>query len=85
MVTRWIIDIRGLEDYRFNKEGELYKMPFSGNKRNYGVRLIKMQYPNRWRMYNTYSQKKEWYSKAQLSNKLIEDETPIILYQDTSF
>ena len=85
MITKWIIGIKGLEDYRFNKEGELYKMPFNRNKRNYGVRLIKMQDPNRWRMYNTYSHKEEWYSKTQLSNKLIEDENPIILPQDTPF
>ena len=75
MFTKYKINIEGLEGYRFTADGDLYKMPFTRNKRSYDFRLIKIQNPNRWKIEG------EWYSKRQLRPKLIEDDNPIEIYK----
>ena len=74
--TKWTIKIDGLELFRFDEDGNLYRIPYTKGKRSYGFRLIIMQYPSRWRINNT------WYSKSMLRNKLIKDENPIMIYSN---
>lgn len=74
MFTKYKIDIKGLELFRFNEDFDLYRLPYTESNRNYSFRLIKMQYSNRWRIRN------QWYSKRQLSDKLILDDSPVMIY-----
>lgn len=69
MFTKWIIE--GLEGYSFGEDYNLYKDPYTDSGNNYrDWRLIKTQYPNRWRINN------EWYSKTQLKTRIIKDPNP---------
>lgn len=74
MFTKYKIDIKGLELFRFNIDGDLYRLPYTEGTRSYGFRLIKMQYSNRWRI------RDQWYSKRQLRDKLILDDSPVMIY-----
>ena len=79
MLSKW--KIKGIDLYVFGEDGNLYKLPFTKNNRSYGVRLIKKQYPNRWRINDT------WYSQRQLKDKLYIDKNPVLLFEsnDTPF
>ena len=79
MFTKWKINIKGLENYRFTDNGDLYRLPYKSNKNSYGLRKIKMQYPNRWRMNGA------WWSKDQLRLKLIEDNNPIEILRENEY
>ncbi len=74
MKSKW--KIKGIDGYVFGEDGKLYKLPYVYNGKNYGIREIKKQYPNRYRINNT------WYSEKQLRDKLILDENPILLFND---
>lgn len=72
MFTKWIIDIKGMQDYRFAENGDLYRMPFTdANKKSRSVRKIKMQSKNRWVINGV------WWSKTQLRPHLELDKKPI--------
>ena len=74
MFTKWTIKI--LKGYYFDENGNLWKAPFqSANNKSIDWRLIKMQYPNRWKI------GKEYYSKNQLRKHLILMEQRIEIYK----
>lgn len=79
MFSKW--KIRGIDNYVFGEDKELYKLPFKSNGKKYGVRKIKMQYPNRWIINN------KPLSKRQLEGRLYIDTKPIKLLDigDTPF
>ncbi len=74
MKSKW--KIKGIDGYVFGEDGKLYKLPYLNKDKAYGIREIKKQYPNRYRINNT------WYSEKQLRDKLILDENPILLFND---
>jgi hypothetical protein len=76
MDKSWKIDVKGLELFRFDCDGNCYRMPHEKNGRIYGLRLIKMQYPSRWILNG------KPYSKRQLKGKLIKVDEPIILNKE---
>lgn len=71
MFSKWRIE--GIDGYVFGEDGNLYRLPFESGTKNYGLRKIKMQHPNRWLING------EMWSKDQLRPKLIKDENPILL------
>ena len=74
MFTKWRIEI--LKGYYFDEDGNLWKSPFeSVSKKSIDWRMIKMQYPNRWKIGNQY------YSKNKLRKHLILMEKPIEIYR----
>lgn len=73
MFSKW--KIKGIDGYLFAEDGNLYKLPYVQGKRSYGLRLIKKQYPNRYRING------QWYSQRQLKHRLIKDEKPIKLIE----
>lgn len=77
--SKWLIN--GFTDYCFGSDKELYKLPFKSGKNNYGLRKIKKQYPNRWRIQG------KWWSENQLQSKIYLNPTPGILieFTDTPF
>lgn len=76
MKTKWII--QGLPNYRVAEDGNIYRLSFQSGDRWYEVRLIKEQYPHRFRLNNS------WWTKDQLRNKLKLDESPIIIFEEKS-
>ena len=74
MKTKW--KIKGIDNFRFGEDKNLYKLPYNSNKRYYGFRLIKMQYGERWKIDG------KWWSKRQLKDKLIKDDEPLIIYEE---
>lgn len=74
MKSKWIIDIPCLEKFRFGEDKKLYRLPYVKNKRNYGIREIKLQYPSRWILNGVP------YSKRQLEGKVIRDPNPVVLF-----
>lgn len=77
MFTAWKIE--GIDGYKFDKDGNLYRLPFVSGKKSYGLRKIKMQYPNRWLI------RGQMWSKEQLRNKLVKDDNPTLIDTDLPF
>ena len=48
MKSKWFIDLKGFDLYRFGTDRNLYKLPFQSNLNYYETRLIKKQSNNRW-------------------------------------
>ena len=76
MNTKHIIDVKGLEEFVFGEDRNLWKRPYTKNRRNYGWRRMKLQHGNRWILNGV-----PW-SKRQLTGKLIKDPNPIEIYPD---
>ena len=74
MFTKWVIDIEGLENYRFGEDKQLYHLSHQIGLRSYSHRMIrKAKDRNRWRING------EWWSERQLKPHLKLDENPIKL------
>lgn len=71
MKTKHIINIKGLEEFRFGEDKNLWKLPYTRNNRSYGFRKMKLQDSNRWILNGV-----PW-SKRQLEGKIIRDPNPI--------
>ena len=74
MRSKHIINIKGLEEFVFGEDKNLWKRPYTRNKRSYGWRKMKMQHPNRWILNSN-----PW-SKSQLEGKLLRDPNPVEIY-----
>lgn len=74
MLSKWII--KGLDSYLIGEDKNIYKKPFTSEKgkRNYPFKLVKMQYPSRWRLNG------EYWSKAQLKQHIKKDPNPVEIY-----
>jgi len=79
MNSKW--KIKGLDGFVFGEDKNLYRLPFESKGKTYGLRKIKKQYPNRYKVGN------EWISERQMKNRIYLDEEPIILFNtsDTPF
>ena len=78
MKTKHIINIGGLEQFRFGEDKNLWRLPYNKNKRHYRFRLIKLQKAKRWILNG------EPWSMRQLEGKLLRDPNPIEIYPDDS-
>jgi hypothetical protein len=72
--SKWLI--QGIEEYCFGSDKELYKLPFKAGRNHFGLRKIKKQHPNRWKINN------QWWSERQLKSKLYLNQNPEILVPD---
>jgi hypothetical protein len=79
MESKWKIDIKGMEDFRFGEDKELYRLPFkTSDGKSRGIKLIKKcKIKNRWQV--TINGKVEKWSENQLRSHIIIDENPIEL------
>ena len=77
MISKWVINKKGLENYVIGEDKNIYKKPsVSIDNRNYQFKLVKEQYPNRFRLNGVY------WSKKQLKHLTIRDPSPIEIYPD---
>lgn len=58
--SKWLIS--KFPGYCFGSDGELYRLPFKSGPNHYGLRKLKMQRPNRWKING------KWWSKRQLQS-----------------
>lgn len=71
MFSKW--KIKGLDNYVFGNDNKLYRLPYTHNGKSYGIREIKLQYPSRYKIGNS------WLSQRQMRHRLILDDNPIEL------
>jgi hypothetical protein len=79
MKSKWKIDIKGLENFRFGEDKELYRLPFvTADGKHRGLKKIaKCKIKNRWQI--TRNGRVEKWSEAQLRPHIIIDLEPIEL------
>ena len=77
--SKWLIT--GFPDYCFGSDKELYRMPFKSGRNYFGLRRLKKQNPNRWKIDN------KWWSQNQLEAKIYLNPNPeiIVKKQDMPF
>ena len=69
--SKWIIT--GFDGYCFGSDKELYRLPFKSGRNHFGLRKLKKQNPNRWKING------DWWSQRQLENKICLNPDPEIL------
>ena len=69
--SKWII--KGFDDYVFGSDKELYRLPFKSGRNYFGLRKLKKQNPNRWKING------KWWSEKQLISKIELNPNPEIL------
>ena len=77
MKSKW--RIKTIDTHVFGEDNNMYRLPYTRNKRNYQLRLIKIQKSNRWVING------ETWSKKQIKHLLYKDNNPIELIKDHSF
>ena len=71
--SKWLI--KGIPNYCFGSDKEVYKLPFKSGRIYFGLRKLKKQYPNRWRIND------EWWSESQLKDKIYLNPNPETLIE----
>lgn len=69
--SKWIM--KGFDDYVFGSDKELYRLPFKSGRNHFGLRKLKKQNPNRWKING------KWWSEKQLISKIELNPNPEIL------
>lgn len=72
MKSKWVIE--GFDQYRIGEDGNIYRLPFFNGKKWYQCKVVKEQYPNRFRLAGT------WWTKDQLRGKIKRDLSPVQLF-----
>ena len=75
--SKWLI--KGLEGFCFGSDKVFYKLPFSSGKNHYGLKAIKKQYPNRYRI-----NQKKWISENQLKDRIYLNPNPELIIENKS-
>jgi len=71
--SKWLI--HGFPDYCIGSDKELYRLPFKSGRNYFGLRRLKMQNPNRYKISG------KWWSKSQLKNRVYLNPNPEILIE----
>ena len=69
--SKWMI--KGIDGFVFGSDKELYRLPFKSGSNHFGLRKLKKQDRNRWKI------KSKWWSQRQLEDKLYLNPNPEIL------
>lgn len=73
IVSKWIIE--GVPDFVVGSDREIYRLPFQSGRNHFGLRHIKKQKGNRWKLDSI------WWSERQLRPKLKLNPEPEILIE----
>lgn len=76
IVSKWLI--YGVEGFCFGSDKELYRLPFKSGRNHFGLRQLKKQPGNRWKINGI------WYSERQLKSKIYLNPNPEILIECNS-
>lgn len=69
--SRWLIS--GMPGFCFGSDKELYRLPFVSNNNYYGIRKLKKQEKDRWKING------KWWSKRQLYKKIYLNPNPELI------
>lgn len=69
--SKWLII--GFDGYCFGSDKELYRLSFRSGKNHFGIRKLKKQNPNRWKING------KWWSERQLKDKIILNRNPELI------
>lgn len=69
--SKWLIN--GFSYYCFGSDKELYRLPFKSGRNYFGLRKLKKQPKNRWKING------KWWSEKQLKSKIYLNPNPEIL------
>lgn len=72
--SKWLI--KGIDGYCFGSDKELYRLPFKSGLNHYGLRRLKKQHPNRWKINGA------WWSERQLKTNVYKNPNPKVLISD---
>lgn len=71
--SKWIIEV--LPGFVFGSDKELYRLPFKSGSNYFGLRRLKKQDKNRWKING------KWWSERQLKAKIRLNPNPEILIE----
>lgn len=71
ITSKWLI--KGIDGFCFGSDKELYRLPFKSGRNYFGVRKLKKQTKNRWKI------NKKWWSERQLKSKIYLNPNPEFL------
>jgi len=72
--SKWLIN--GFPDYCFGSDKHLYRMPFKSGRNYFGLRRLKKQNPNRWKIAS------KWWSQNQLESKIYLNPNPEVIVKN---
>ena len=73
--SKWLI--HGFPDYCIGSDKELYRLPFKSSRNYFGLRRLKVQNPNRYKIH------RKWWSKSQLKNRVYLNPNPEVLIENS--
>lgn len=83
IVSKWKIDLKGFELFRFGSDNNLYKLPYkSANGKTIGVKQI-VKDRRRWQIIR--NGKREKWSENQLKPFIVIDDNPITLFSEYTY
>lgn len=71
IISKWLI--KGIQGFCFGSDKNLYRLPFKSGKNHFGLRMLKKQPKNRWKIRGV------WWSERQLKAKIYLNPNPKIL------
>lgn len=71
IVSKWLI--QGIDGFCFGSDKELYRLPFKSSRNYFGLRKLKKQPKNRWKING------KWWSEKQLKSKIYLNPDPKII------
>ena len=75
--SKWLI--QGIEGYCFGSDKELYRLPFKSGRNYFGLRKLKKQPMNRWKIDG------KWWSERQLKTKIYLNPDPELLIANKDY
>ena len=77
MKSKYKFNLEELKNFRVGEDNLLYKISYPKKSKSYGVKVMKMQPPKRYRIEG------RWWSKIQLDPHMVVDKSPIVLFHVT--
>jgi hypothetical protein len=72
--SKWLI--KGLDGFFFGSDKELYRLPFKSGRNHFGLRKLKKQDKNRWKVNSV------WWSEKQLKDKIYLNPNPKMIIKN---
>ena len=72
--SKWLI--KGIDGFCFGSDKELYRLPFKSGRNHFGLRKLKKQPKDRWKIGGV------WWSERQLKAKIYLNPSPELLIEN---
>lgn len=75
--SKWLI--HGIEGFCFGSDKNLYRLPFKSGRNHFGLRCLKKQPKDRWKINGV------WWSERQLQSKIYLNPNPELLIENKDY